>query len=58
MAEEVVVALQAVEVVAASQDATHPATRVEGCTILKLHAMDRGIRTSLSCNQVLPHTHC
>ena len=45
MAEEVVVALQAVEVVAASQDAPRPATRVESCTILKLRVTDQGMRT-------------
>ena len=35
MAEEVMVALKAVEVVAASQDVSRPATRVEGRTILR-----------------------
>jgi len=55
MAEEVVVALKAVEVMAASQDASRPATRVEGCTILRLRVTDRGMRTGRSFNQALPH---
>jgi hypothetical protein len=55
MAEEVVVALQAVEVVAASQDATCPATCVEGYTILRLRVTDRGMRIGRSFNQALPH---
>ena len=54
-AEEVVVALKAVEVVAASQDASRPATRVEGSTILRLRVTDRGIRTGRSFNQALPN---
>jgi len=57
MAEEVVVELQAVEVVAAFQDVTHPATRVEGRhTILRLHATDGGMRPLLdrACRSTRP----
>ena len=54
-AEEVVVALKAVEVVAASQDASRPAIRVEGYTILRLRVTDRGMRTGRSFYQALLH---